>query len=614
MVLFKNKQKDNNEEQNKELVSKILKMYKDAYNSKANLHALWDKCYKAYKGELFKKALPDYKAQVLDNMIFSTIETIIPILFSANPRFLVFPQIPEMFDRAQMIQNLLDFEFDRARVFQTMIQGIKTGVITGTSPFAVVWDQNASNGLGEVKLIPISPFNFFVDPLATNLDDAEYVIYATYKNVGEIIKQFPDKQEEILKSAKRPDDEYLMYGRNVDMSNVNNVVLYVECYMKDYSVDKEIIEEEGKKYEVSQKKYPNGRRVIIAGDTLLYDGENPYKNGKFPFVVWKCYETPNSFWGTGEVENIIEPQKYRIEILNCIIENARTTANSVWILDKNCGVDYNTITGRPGLVIRKNPGTEVRRESPQPLPAYIQNLPALFAQDIENISGVYDVTRGEKPLGVTAAAAITALQEQAQGRIKLKVQLLEEALAEIGSLWIAHVQQFWETKRYISFVNEQTDTREFVAISKHDIDGDFTIKVKAGSTMPVNKTSRLQQLIQMAQTMAEDGLPLVDRKTILENADIPDVNEILEKFEMIKQEQQQMALQQQQNAIQSQLEGQVNGQATQEEVMQQPNELEGQVAQLLQEIGRMSPEELTEFIKQNPEVEEILKQLSTEQP
>lgn len=594
-------------EQEKQLVNKILTLYKNAYTSKANLHALWDDCYKAYKGDLFRKALPDYKAQVIDNMIFSTVETIIPILFSHNPQFIVLPQIPEMFDRAQMVQNLLDFEFERAKVFPTLLQGIKTGVITGTSPFAVIWDSNASNGLGEVKLIPISPFNFFVDPMATSIDDAEYVIYATYKPVGQVIKQFPEKKELLLKTTTQPQDEYLLYGKEADLMNIKDVVLYIECYMRDYTIESEIIEEEGQKYQITKRKYPNGRRIIVAGDVLLYDGENPYKDGRFPFVVWKCYENPNSFWGIGEVEQIIEPQRYRTEILNCIIENARTTANAVWILDKNCGIDHNTITGRPGLVIRKNPGTEVRRESPQPLPAYVQNLPVLFAQDIENISGVYDVTRGEKPLGVTAAAAITALQEQAQGRIRLKVQLLEQALSEIGSLWLSRVQQFWETKRYITFIDKATETQKFILISKHDLDGDFTVRIKAGSTMPVNKTARLQQLIQMAQTRGEDGLPLVDRRTILENADLPNVNEILERIEIAKQ----TALQQQQNALKSQLEGQAMEQNNNE---QQPDEeIQGQVATLLQEIQNMSPEELVQFIEQNPEIEEVLKEIQTMQ-
>ena len=30
-------------------------------------------------------------------------------------------------------------------------------------------------------MIPVNPFNLFVDPLATSVEDAEYIIYASYK-------------------------------------------------------------------------------------------------------------------------------------------------------------------------------------------------------------------------------------------------------------------------------------------------------------------------------------------------------------------------------------------------------------------------------------------------
>ena len=133
----------------------------------------------------------------------------------------------------------------------------------------------------------------------------------------------------------------------------------------------------------------------------------------------------------GEVEQIISPQKYANEVVNIILQNAQLMSNQVWILDKNSGVARNSLTNRAGLVVRKNPGTEVRRDAPPPLPAYLQEIARLLREDIEHISGVYDVTRGERPTGITAAAAIQALNEQAQGRIKLKDQALEETLSDL---------------------------------------------------------------------------------------------------------------------------------------------------------------------------------------
>ena len=552
MALFKNKNEKQQEDKEKLLVQKITRMYKNAYNSKAKYHEIWDKCYKAYTGELFKSNLPSYRSQEVSNFVFSTVESIKPIMLADNPKILALPQKEEFTSQANIVQDILDYEWQRAKMFSVLNRHCTAGLIFGTVPMAIIWDRTAQNGLGDVKPIPISPFNFFVDPMATSIDDAEYAGYATYKNVGEVIKSFPEKEEELKKATSAPTDEFLTYGKDTSDVNSNTNILYIEMYFRDYSMETEEVEEDGNKYKVSKPKYPNGRFVAIAGDVLLEDKENPYKDGKFPFVMWKCYDVPGRFWGMSEVEQIISPQQSICDLTNNILDSAKLMSNPIWVLDKNSGVDKNTLSNRNGLVIRKNPGTEVRREAPPALPAYIQNTLDMLYKHMEIIPGVYDVTRGERPSGITAGIAIQALTESAQGRIKLKVQALEQMLGELGGLWLSRIQQFWVTKRSVRTLAKDY-TPSYNTVDKDDIDGDFDIIIASGSTMPVNKTAKLQQIIQMAQTMGEDGLPMVDRQTVLENADISNLEEVMQRFEAIKQQQQQQAQMQQQDQLTNQL-------------------------------------------------------------
>ena len=69
--------------------------------------------------------------------------------------------------------------------------------------------------------------------------------------------------------------------------------------------------------------------------------------------------------------------------------------------------------------------------------------------DIEVVSGIHDVTRGETPTGIQSAAAIQALQEAAQTRVRLKVTLHENALGLLGTEWIERIKQFWKFNRLI---------------------------------------------------------------------------------------------------------------------------------------------------------------------
>lgn len=550
MAFFKKKVKEQTDEE-KALVERVTRLYKDAYNNKAELHAKWDKCFKAYNSDYFRKQLPDYKIQEVSNFVFGTIESVKPIMLANNPKFLAMPREEAAYGKSQNVQYAFEHEWTRTKMFTKLQQIITNGLIFGTSIVAVLWDENASRGIGEIDPIIISPFNLFTDEMATNIDDAEVVIYAVYKNAGQISKAFPEKAEQIKDNSTQASDEFLNYGKGAGNTTKANQVLYIECYMRDYTMEDETIFEENKEYKVSKMKYPNGRRIQIAGDVLLSDGENPYKDGKFPYVMWKCYDVPGQFFGIGEVEMIVSPMEAICELNNSIIENAGLMGNPIWIVDKNSGIEKNSLTNRKGLVVRKNPGTEARRETPPSMPAYIQNIVLELKSDIEKISGVYDVTRGEKPSGITAAAAIEALNDSAQGRIKLKVQSLEQMMSEFGSLYLSRFQQFWVTKRSIRIMGAQyipneaiqakllkigTESIAFTDIDRTDVDGDFDITIVAGSTLPINKMAKLTSMVQLAQTTAEDGMPMVDRQTVLEAADIQNYEEVMQRFEAMKQQ------------------------------------------------------------------------------
>ena len=305
-------------------------------------------------------------------------------------------------------------------------------------------------------------------------------------------------------------------------------------------------------------KYPKGRRVIIAGDVLLQDGENPYDDGKFPFVATQCYKLPGKFWGMSEVDELITIQTEMCALYNSLIDNAKLNGNPWVIKDKNSGVDSNSLTNVPGLVVTKNPGSEVKREAPPAMPSYIQQVIQDLKYDVQVVSGVFDATRGERPASITSGVAIQALQDSSQGRIRLKTQQLENMLSELGSMWLSRMQQFWNVPRTIRIMGGKTKPNEipliidgqpvqFKEVVRDEIDGDFDVIIQTGSTMPVNKSARLETVLQLAQTIAEDGMPVVDRRTIIEYCELDNAEDILRRFEEQAQKNAEEQAQQQQN-------------------------------------------------------------------
>ena len=560
-------------EQEKKLAEWVHTKFKQAYVAKAPLMKKWQDYMSAYDGSYFvNDSRPDYKSNQVTNLVFSTIESIRPIMTDNNPKFIAVPNNPQGVEFSNDVQMALDYEWDREKMATKLPAQLIPMLVYGTAVWFVQWDGKEGE-YGNIKIKEVDPFNIFPDPLAENVDNAEYIVYATYKNANQIKQQFPDKANAI--EGSRISMSELVANRDEQDTNEENQVLILEMWCRDWTTMDEDID--GNK----SLKYPQGRVITCLPELgiILSDKKNPYKDGKFPFVLMKNYDVPFKFWGVGEVEQILSPQIYVNELTNQIIDNAKNTANMQWIIDKNAGIGQGKLTNRPGLVIRKNPGAEVRRDTPPPMPTYVREQIDVLKADIQDISGVLDSLKGEKQTGVVAASAILALQEASQSRIRLKIKIMESNLTELANMVYSRMQQFWKLDRWVR-VTDIEGNPSFREIGQQVLANDYDLKVMAGSTMPVNKNAMMDLMIRLAQTNGEDGLPIVDRKAVLEYLPIGDKKAISDRFAELKaqQEQQQQMQLQQQEMQQQQLAQQQAG------MQQQDREQVGQLGQIVQQL------------------------------
>ena len=541
----------------KKLVEWVNSKFKQAYVAKAPLMQKWQTYMEAYNGTIFnKESKPDYKSDEISNIVFSTVEAIRPVMTDNDPKFIAMPRTPQGAEFSHDVQMALDFEWERERMSTKLPAQLIPMLVYGTAIWFCQWDGHEGE-YGEIKLKAVDPFNVFPDPLAEDVDTCEYLVYATYKNANQLKQIFKDKASAI--EGSRITMSELVANRDENDAKEENQVLVLEMWCRDWTTMDEL--EDGTK----ALRYPKGRVITCLPDLgiVLSDKQNPYKDGKFPFVLMKNYDVPFKFWGNGEVEQILSPQKYINDLTNQIIDNAKSTANMQWIIDKNSGIGQGKLTNRPGLVIRKNPGTEVRRDTPPAMPSYVREQIEVLKTDIQDISGVFDALKGERQSGITAGNAIMALQEASQARIRLKIKLMEQSLTHLANMVYSRMQQFWKLDRWVRITDVEGNP-SFQQIGVQVLQNDFDMKVVAGSTMPVNRNAMLDLMIRLAQTNAEDGLPMVDRKAILEYLPTSDRKSILDRFEKQRQEQELKAQQEQQ--------------MQQQQMQQQQGELDANVA------------------------------------
>jgi hypothetical protein len=565
----------------------------------------WLDNYKFFRGKQWKEQRPTYRHSEVINMVFSAIQSTVPIQLDSRPRIEYLPQNPADTELSTILSDLAESDWDRNNWLMTIAEMLYDGNLYGNGMAEMPYDPKAEFGLGAIAFDSVDPLYCFPDPEARNVNKrSKYFCYAEPVDV-ETLKGDHPKYAEFIK----PDLEDLLQGNKQDLNQVRfksptdtkvimegdanremgntSMALKLTIWLKsDEYVEEEKLgppDEAGVQQKVYEQKlkYPNGRKIVIAGGVLVEDGPNPYEDGKFPYVRWLNYILPREFWGMSEIEQLKGPQKIFNKLLSFALDIYTLMGNPIWVVDTTSGIDTDNLFNRPGLVVEKEPGTEARRESGVDVSPTLLALVDRMRSWFNETSGSTDLSRGVDDTQITAASAITALQEAAQTRLRQKSRNLDATLQELGQMYLSRVFQFYDSprvvritknenaKKYFQFhIETQKDEQgepvlkpngdpvrmatvsQFLAHpetgqpmqsdpKQYMIEGNFDVKVSTGSSLPFAKAQRSNLTMKLFQMGA------IDRGTLLKNVEFPNWEQVAQHMEQLDQQKQQMAMQMQ---------------------------------------------------------------------
>lgn len=492
----------NSPEEEKEL-QQLLSSLQKWKGERKKVDTDWPKIDAYYDGDQwYGRKRPAYRASPVANVIRPAIQTILPIMTDTSPSIDTIPQDPSDYRFSEIMSKTIKSWWNRNSVSMTLLESIMDALKYGVGFLKLVWDADAENGLGDMKALAIDPRNVYVPDGAVDINNRCPGLIEMYPaTVGELKRMFPDKTEHIRATGKRKEtgdnpnntETYVVSPVDKDdwtdnpnlygSTNDNDVVWVAEMWVDDYAVEEIEMEnkETGAIEKVQKRKYPNGKIVQAVPDLklLLTVKPNPYDDGKKPYVRIVDTVRAREFWGDGEVKPYFMVQDLINQTLATIYDHQKAMINSVWIIDNESGVDPNMITNQCGLIINKNRGTEVRRDSPPSLPSEIYNFYEMMKSLFDTQSGVHDVTQGRKPTGITAAEAINSMQEAAQTRIRLKERNLQTALQQLGMLAISRILQYYTMPRVVRLTGDagQPEYFEFYVQRGAKDNGKYQYKV-----------------------------------------------------------------------------------------------------------------------------------------
>ena len=253
----------------------------------------------------------------------------------------------------------------RSTAFEMALFG--TGVMKG--PFAIDkeypnWDDEGEyNPL--IKTVPqvshVSVWNFYPDPDANNMDEAQYVIERHKMSRSQLraLKKRPYFRDSVI-------EEVITRGENYEK-------LYWEDDLSDYApqhdidrfevmeywgtVDIELLEEQEitipKDLEELDELQAN---IWICNGRLLRVVLNPFKPARIPYMAAPYELNPYSFFGVGIAENMDDTQTLMNGFMRMAVDNAVLSGNLLIEVDETNLVPGQDLTVYPGKVFRRQGG------------------------------------------------------------------------------------------------------------------------------------------------------------------------------------------------------------------------------------------------------------------
>lgn len=327
---------------------------------------------------------------------------------------------------------------------------------------------------GKVRIDVLSPFEVVVDPMAKTIADAKYAICVHPMSVHEVQAKY---NQTVVADAKisSPDDSIPGAPPTMRADENDAVNVYHGYYLPCPTT-------------------PKGRYVVFTKDRILYDKPWEFPIKTLPLVEFIIDEFPGEMWSYGLVDKAVPLQKQLNRSISQIAEYNNIVVAPRLIAPY--GSFREKLSNEPGAIWQYNPvGPPPNIMTMPPLPPSILQQTADTAMRLREVFYQNEMTQGQVPPNIEAAAAIDLLQEMASDGIAPLIDALERSLCEAANMCVNYMRQHYDLQRVIHVVGVSN-----IAKAKAFMERGAVIKVESGSGLPRTRAGRqaaIERLVQM---------------------------------------------------------------------------------------------------------------------
>lgn len=429
-------------------------------------------------------------------------------LCDAMPACAVLPREPDDEADADMLSDILPVITQRCRFGQAYSDNAWRKLKHGVAAYGVFWNPLLENGIGDIDIRPVDVLNLFWEPGVKDIQDSPNLFLVGLEDTASLTVRYPFLAER--RGALREDSTLFspdMGGSYISGGEgLSDKTAVVDWYYKRVT--------------------PEGRTILhyakFTGDVLLYASENDpafaeggwYDHGMYPVVLDVLYPEEGTPGGYGLIAVGRNPQGYIDELDGHILEYANTASRVRYWAKRSLGINEQEFLDPDRRIIEVEGDIDeekLRQITLSPLDGMLTDVRRMKIDELKETTGNHDAAQGSVSGGVTAASAISALQEAGGKGSRDMIAGSYRAYIQIIQQVIELVRQFYDGVRCFRIIGE--GGRQYLRYSNTGLqdkacgrgaDGRalyrrpvFDIEVRAERETPPDRQERNQLMLDM---------------------------------------------------------------------------------------------------------------------
>lgn len=388
--------------------------------------------------------------------------------------------------QAKLATSLLEYYMREKNLEKYLKKACEYALVMGSGYIKMEW--NATSGQvfeldeetgeetreGDVEFKNMTPFDVLFDT-SRETENQDWVLCRTFKNKHNLAAKFPELRQKI-EDLKTKSDYFRFVTEMYEYDETDDVPVYELFHKKTEAV-------------------PEGRYLLfLAEDIVLMDQPNPYPD--LPVYRIAARDILGTSYGYSPMFPLLEIQDALNGTHSAILSNQSAFAVQSIFVKRGSEIAPKSLEGSLNII--------EGNEKPEPInftqtPAEVFNYASILEQQMETISGISSVTRGNPEASLKSGTALALVQATSLQYISGLQQQYVRMMEDVGTGLINLLKEFANVPRVVTIAgiaNKGYIEKEFTG---DDIAGINRITIEVGNPLAQTHAGRVQMASDLLQ-------------------------------------------------------------------------------------------------------------------